>query len=90
MKNQTERLREVKTIDFIGYSKEYQAYIFNKHAVYKGQVIDINDHDFYKVGRIELKTLANSPNVQLNPKSTFKPTWWKDFYRVRGAKGLVA
>ncbi|WP_336034130.1 toprim domain-containing protein [Acinetobacter bereziniae] len=90
MKNQTERLREVKTIDFIGYTKDYQAYIFNQHAVYKGQVIDINDHDFYKVGRIELKTLANSPNIKLNPKKTFKPSWWHDFYRVRGVKGLIA
>lgn len=71
MKNQTERLREVKTIDYIGYTKNYQAYIFNQHAVYKGQVIEINDHDFYKVGLIELKTLANSPNIQLNPKKIF-------------------
>lgn len=90
MKMKTERLREVKTIDFIGYSKEYQAYVFNKHAVYKGQIVEINNHDFYKLGKTELKTLANSPNIQLSPKKPFKPTWWKDFYRVRGSKGLIA
>ena len=28
MKQNTERLREVKTIDFMGYTKEYGAYIF--------------------------------------------------------------
>ncbi|MFM9822779.1 toprim domain-containing protein [Acinetobacter baumannii] len=90
MKQNTERLREVKTIDFMGYTKEYGAYIFEKHAVYKGNVIHINDHDFYKLGRLELKTLAGSPSIKLNPKQEFKPTWWKDFYRVRGAKGLIA
>ncbi|MGQ0441032.1 hypothetical protein ACT4UT_32840, partial [Bacillus sp. B-TM1] len=80
----------MKTIDFMGYTKEYGAYIFEKHAVYKGNVIHINDHDFYKLGRLELKTLAGSPSIKLNPKQEFKPTWWKDFYRVRGAKGLIA
>jgi hypothetical protein len=46
IKRKTERLREVKTIDFIGYSKEYEAYIFDKFAVHKGQVIHKNQHDF--------------------------------------------
>lgn len=90
VKFKTERLREVKTIDFIGYSREYSTYIFEKFAVNKGQIIAINEQDFFKVGRMELKTLANSPVISLNPKQEFKPTWWKDFYRVRGAKGVIA
>lgn len=90
VKRKTERLREVKTIDFIGYSREHQAYVFNQHAVHKGQIIAINDHDYFKLGRLELKTLANNPVIQLNPKKPFQPTWWKDFAKVRGAKGLIA
>lgn len=39
IKRKTERLREVKTIDFIGYSKEHDVYIFDQYAVHKGQVI---------------------------------------------------
>ncbi|QHH99212.1 toprim domain-containing protein [Acinetobacter dispersus] len=81
-------LKEVKTIDFIGYSKEYGAYIFNKHAVYNGKVIPINDHDFYRAGKVDLKTLAKSPSIQLNDES-FKPQWWQDFYNINGDKGLI-
>ncbi len=90
IKRKTERLREVKTIDYIGYSREYQTYIFEKYAVHKGQIIAINEHDFFKVKRQEIKTLASSPAITLNPKKQFDPYWWKDFYRVRGEKGIIA
>lgn len=90
IKRTTERLREVKTIDYIGYSREYETYIFEKHAVHKGQVIPINEHDFFKIKRKEIKTLASSPAITINPKKEFNPTWWNDFYRVRGAKGIIA
>jgi hypothetical protein len=87
IKRETERLREVKTIDYIGYSREYQTYIFEKY-VYKGQIIAINEHDFFKVKRQEIKTLASSPAITLNPKKQFDPSWWNDFHKVRGAKVL--
>lgn len=89
IKRKTERLREVKTIDFIGYSKEYEAYIFDKFAVHKGQVIHKNQHDFFKTGNKEIKTLAASPVIHLNAKQEFSPTWWKDFYALQGEKGLI-
>ncbi|RZG65360.1 toprim [Acinetobacter bouvetii] len=89
IKRKTERLREVKTIDFIGYSKEYQAYIFDQYAVHKGQIIHKNEHDFFKAGNKEIKTLAASPIISLNAKQEFKPVWWKDFYSLQGEKGLI-
>lgn len=81
-------IKEVKTIDFIGYSKDFRAYIFNKHAVYKGKVIHINDQDFYRTGKVDVKTLSNSPVVHLNPEP-FQPAWWKDFYEINKEKGLI-
>ena len=81
-------LKEVKTIDFIGYSKEYRAYIFNKHAVHNGKVIHINAHDFFKAGKLDLKSLSNSPIIQLNDKP-FAPSWWHDFYKINNEKGLI-
>lgn len=90
IKTTTENLREVKTIDFIGYSREYKTYIFEKYAVHQGQILEINEHDFFKVKRMEIKTLASSPAITLNPKQEFKPTWWNDFYKVRGPKGVIA
>ena len=81
-------LKEVKTIDFIGYSKEHRTYIFNKHAVHNGKVIHINSHDFFKAGRLDLKSLSNSPVIQLNDKP-FTPDWWQDFYKINNEKGLI-
>ena len=85
-----EDLKTVLTIDFVGYSREHETYIFEKYAVHKGQVIPINEHDFFKVKRKEIKTLASSPEISLNPKKQFDPSWWNDFHKVRGAKGIVA
>lgn len=89
VKRKTERLREVKTIDFIGYSKEHLVYIFDKHAVHKGQVIHKNEHDYFKTGRKEIKSLAQSPIIKLNPSDEFNPSWFKDFYELNGEKGLI-
>lgn len=85
---ETEHLKEVKTIDYMGYSQEHQAYIFAKHAVHNGRVIHINEHDYYRTGKTDLKTLAKSPVITLNDEP-FKPDWWHDFYKINGEKGLI-
>lgn len=89
IKPRTESIKRVNTIDYIGYSKEFKTYIFNEYAVHDGNIIPINEHDYFKVKRTELKTLALTPSITINPKKPFKPTWWKDFYKILGAKGLI-
>ncbi len=89
MKQQTAGLKEVKTTDFIGYSKDYQAYIFNDTAIAKGKIIKINEQDYYKIGRIEVKSLANDPMLQLNTKDQADFSWWRDFHTVRGDYGTI-
>lgn len=90
VKRETEGLKVVDTIDWVGYSSEHQAYIFNRHAIHKGSVVDINEQDYYKVGRKEVKSLVNEPKIMLNTKAEFKPLWLKNFLKVKGAKGLIA
>ncbi|MGQ2387046.1 toprim domain-containing protein [Acinetobacter ursingii] len=90
IKPRTENIKRVNTTDFIGYSKEFKTYIFNDYAVHDGNIVHINEHDYFKVKRMEVKTLAQTPYIVINPKKEFKPFWWKDFYRVRGDKGLIA
>ncbi|MDR6106635.1 hypothetical protein QE365_001909 [Acinetobacter baylyi] len=89
IKRKTERLREVKTIDFIGYSKEYDVYIFDQYAVHKGLVIPKNEHDYFKTNKKEIKTLASTPIIHINPKKEFKPTWWRDYYTLNDETGLI-
>jgi len=89
IKRQNEGIREVKTIDFIGYSSEHNAYIFNKHAIASGRMVEINQYDYFKIGRTEVKTLALKPEIHLNPTAKFDPNWYGDFWRIRGVKGLI-
>lgn len=89
MRQQTEALKEVKTTDFIGYSKEIGAYIFNDTAVHKGKAVAINNQDYFKLGRLEVKSLANHPTMQLNTKDQPNFDWWSKFNSVRGDYGTV-
>ncbi|NIE97465.1 toprim domain-containing protein [Acinetobacter sp. Tr-809] len=89
IKRKTERLREVKTIDFIGYSKEHDIYIFDQFAVHKGQVIPKNEHDYFRTNKKEIKTLASTPIIHINNKKEFQPTWWRDYYDLNGEVGLI-
>ena len=88
-KHQMEGLKEVKTTDFIGYAKEHQAYIFNDVAISKGKVVAKNSQDYYKIGRLEIKSLANDPVLHINTKDKPDFSWWHNFDRVRGAYGTI-
>ena len=88
-KHQMEGLKEVKTTDFIGYAKEHQAYIFNDVAISKGKVVAKNSQDYYKIGRLEIKSLANDPVLHINTKDKPDFSWWNNFHRVRGAYGTI-
>lgn len=90
VKRETEGLKSVDTIDWVGYSIDHKAYIFKKNAIHQGAVVDINDHDYFKVGRKEVKSLAVEPEILFNTKKEFKPDWIKLFLKTKGAKGLVA
>lgn len=89
VKQEIDEIKEVKTIDFIGYSKEHQAYIFNQVAVAQGRVVTLNEHDYFKLNRLEVKTLAKQPEIEVNIKREFKPFWWDDFLRINGIRGLI-
>lgn len=88
-KHQMEGLKEVKTTDFIGYAKEHNAYIFNDVAVSKGKVTHKNSQDYFKLGRLEIKSLANDPVLHINTKDAPDFRWWHDFNRVRGDYGTI-
>lgn len=89
IRQQMEGLKEVKTTDFIGYAKEHQAYIFNDLAFFKGKVVNKNDQDYYKIGRLEIKSLAISPTLSINAENPPNFSWWPNYYRVRGTYGTI-
>lgn len=88
-KAQMEGLKEVKTVDFIGFSKEHGAYIFNEIAVKGGKVVAKNDHDYYKLGRLEIKSLNHDPKLTINHSDKPDFGWWHKFHKVRGDFGTI-
>lgn len=88
LKNSIEGLREVQTIDYIGYSKEHKTYFFNKIAFHNGRHIEINEHDYFKIGRIEAKSLATKPEINVST-AKLDVSWYPKYWRTRGAKGIV-
>ncbi|ELP9263238.1 toprim domain-containing protein, partial [Salmonella enterica] len=42
-------IKEVKTQNFIGYNKDYSAWLFNRVAVCDGRLYEMNDEDYFEI-----------------------------------------
>lgn len=84
-------IKRVETVDFIGYSKEFKTYVFNKYAVHEGRIYNLNKEDFFDIGRLPLKTLNNSVQLEINNvPAEYKRGWFQHLWLTYGAKGVVA
>lgn len=90
-KDQLFNIKSVDTIDFVGYSKEYQAYVFGDVAVRDGQLVRVNSEDFFEFGRVRLKTLQKSVHIDIQQDPSRYSTRWQDWmWDAFGAQGVVA
>jgi hypothetical protein len=85
------RIKTVETVDFIGYSKEHAAWVFNDVAVKGGKTVSLNDEDFFDLGRLSIKSLNRSVDLAINTDlKDFSTDWvgllWQCYYH----KGLAA
>lgn len=88
---QFKKIKKVQTTDFIGYSKEYQAYVYADIAIRDGKLFKLNDDDYFDMGKISLKTLNQSVNLNLNHDlKAYKKNWPNVLYRAFGPKGVAA
>lgn len=84
-------IKEVNTQNFIGYNKEFGAYVFNDVAVHNGTLYPLNDEDYFEMRDLSLKSLSASPHLALNPElADFNPAWCADLWQAFGAKGYIA
>jgi len=82
-----EKLMNVITLEYAGYNKSNQAYIFNDYAVQNGKVIKVNQDDYF-----ELKAGGMKTAIPLKQKLTQTPSvnWYQDFKAAYGMGGLVS
>lgn len=89
-KHQLFNIKTVETIDYIGYSKEHKAYLFNDKAVSNGRVVDINEEDYFELGNVSVKSLSRSPELSIAPAHKYNNQWCNKVWQCFGAKGLAA
>ncbi len=90
VRNQLHNIKVVKTVDYVGYSKEFGTYIFSDRAIKSGRVIDINDEDYFDLGKESIKTLQNSIKIDIGHARNYRKDWPELVKVAYGIKGLVA
>lgn len=87
----TAGVKEVETIDFIGYSAKHGCYVFSEHAVKGGVVYPINPDEYFEIGALSIKTLTTSLRLAINPDlKAFRDDWLPSLWRCYGPNGLIA
>ena len=91
MKRQTENIKVVQTVDFVGYSAQHKVYLLGAHAVHAGQVIEANEEDYFVVGRLSIKSLQRSIALQVSTDREGQDKSWPErLWAAFGAQGYVA
>lgn len=83
-------IRVVETVEYIGYSRDHQAYIFPSFAIRDGKVYELNDEDFFEIGRLSVKSLNASLDLHIGTAAEYRADWPDLVYRAFGAQGLIA
>lgn len=87
---QMDDLKQVNTIDWIGYSKEHKTYVFNDIAISQGNVYKLNEEDFFDVGPLSIKSQSMSPNLVINTDlNAYNDRWFETFWKCFGVRGTV-
>lgn len=91
IKKQLYNMKTVLTIDYVGYSREHGAYVFNDVAVKDGRMVELNEEDFFDIGRLSIKSLNQSVALQVNTDAKeFRTDWIKLLWKCYNAKGVVS
>jgi len=90
IENDLNNIKQVDTIDFVGYSKDHGAYIYNDFAVKDGNYIKANSEDYIEIDKLSIKTLSGSFKFEIGKRHDYNSEWPELIYKAFGVKGLVA
>ncbi|WP_028294045.1 toprim domain-containing protein, partial [Oceanobacter kriegii] len=90
MQDMMHNLKTVETTDFIGYSKEHKAWIFNEVAIREGRARKINSEDYYEFGKLSVKSLASEPRIDINLNTReYDRNWAQHVIGAFGSAGTI-
>lgn len=78
----------VKSINYVGFHEDLNAYIFDTCAIYRGRLIQANEDGFFKIGRHSVKSTTQL-KTPFKISSNFKSDWYHDFKTVYGIEGVT-
>ncbi|MFP3548815.1 hypothetical protein SB748_36105, partial [Rhizobium sp. SIMBA_035] len=71
--------------------KEYGCYVYNDIAVREGQLISINEEEFFEMGKLKLKSLQKGVKISLTKDDKHYDTRWLGLlWQCFGTQGIVA
>lgn len=84
-------VRDVTGIEFTGYCREHQVYVFGEIAVAKGRVYSLNDDGYFDIGKsaIKLRSSERVLDAIAYDPDKLDQSWLPDFWTAWGAKGMV-
>lgn len=87
----TYNIKTVQTIDYLGYSLEHKAYVFNEVAVQGEKAVEINDEDYFDLGKLAIKSLSRSLKLDINTDPKAPDCGWFDKLQLCfGPRGVIA
>ncbi len=91
MKVQLFNIKEVHTVDFIGYTPEHQAYIFGDLAVRHGELAEANAEDYFDFRKLRVKTTQRSIRLDIQrDHEGYRTEWLNWLWTCFGTNGMVA
>ncbi|WP_181120253.1 toprim domain-containing protein [Xanthomonas arboricola] len=91
IEEQTETIKTVEAIDFVGYSKEHHAYLLGDIAVRDGELVVANKEDYFEFDKLRLKTTQKSIRLDIQRDAeAFRTDWLPWLWLCFGTHGMVA
>ena len=91
MKIQLDNIKEVHTVDFVGYTPDHQAYIFGDLAVRHGEIAQANAEDYFDFKKLRIKTTQRSIRMDIQrDHDSYRTDWLQWLWTCFGTNGMVA
>jgi hypothetical protein len=91
IEEQTEAIKTVEAIDFVGYSKDHRAYVLGDMAVRDGELVTANEEDYFEFDKLRLKTTQKSIRLDIQRDTeAFRTDWLPWLWQCFGTHGMVA
>jgi len=90
LNDQIDNIKVIDTIDYVGYAKEHDAWLWGDVSVKDGRIYQLNEEDHFAFPRANVKSLSRVPLIEINTDRTDYQTDWAKLIRTAyGPRGLV-